>query len=154
MFSPRRYSPVIVIALIALAAAAAAHEGATGVAKERMDLMGDISQRLKSVAKRLNANRDLPAIAADADHIAQVAPGIPNLFPPGSDKGITDAKPAIWQHWDEFVGDQKKLVEETQKLSSLASSGDARAIADQYRTVAKTCIACHDAFRRGRADRL
>jgi cytochrome c556 len=154
MFSPHRYPSIVVVVLIALVTTAGAHEGATGVAKDRMDLMGDISQRLKSIAKRLNANRDLPAIAADADHIAEIAPRIPDLFPAGSDKGITDAKPAIWQHWDEFVGDQKKLIEETRKLSSMAASGDARAIADQYRTVAKSCIACHDTFRRGRADRL
>jgi cytochrome c556 len=153
MFSPQRY-PAVVVVFTALATAAIAHEGATGVAKERMDLMGEMSQSLKSISKRLNANRDLPAIAGDADRIAQAAPGIPNLFPPGSGKGITDAKPVIWQQWDEFVGDQKKLVEETKKLSSLAASGDARAIADQYRTVAKACVACHDTFRRGRADRL
>lgn len=140
--------------LAVLAAPVVAHEGATGVAKDRMDLMGDMSQHLKNIAKRLSANRDLTAIAADADHIVDVAPHIPDLFPPGSDKGITDAKPAIWQRWDEFVGDQKKLGEEAKKLSSLAASGDPRALADQYRAVTKACVACHDAFRRGRADKL
>ena len=139
---------------LAFAASGVAHEGATGVAKDRMDLMGDMSQHLKSIAKRLNANRDLAAIAADADHIAEVAPRIPDLFPPGSDKGITDAKPAIWKQWEEFVGDEKKLDAEVKKLSSLAASGDPRALADQYRAVTKACVACHDSFRRGRADKL
>jgi cytochrome c556 len=122
--------------LIVLAASGLAHEGATGV------------------AKRLNANRDLAGIAGDADHISDVVSRISPLFPPGSDKGITDAKPAIWQQWDEFVGDERKLGDEAKKLSSLAASGDTRALADQYRTVAKACIACHDSFRRGRADKL
>ena len=140
--------------LLAFAASGLAHEGATGIAKDRMDLMSDMSQHLKNVAKRLNANRDLAAIAGDADHIARVASRIPDLFPPGSDKGITDAKPAIWQQWDEFVGDQKKLDDEAKKLSALATSGDPRALADQYRAVTKACVACHDSFRRGRADKL
>jgi cytochrome c556 len=65
-----------------------------------------------------------------------------------------NAKPAIWDHWNEFLADTNKLREETMKLAALASSGDARAISDQYRTVAKACIACHDSFRRGRADKL
>jgi cytochrome c556 len=140
--------------LIVLAASGLAHEGATGVAKDRMDLMGDMSKSLKNIAKRLNANRDLAGIAGDADHISDVVSRISPLFPPGSDKGITDAKPAIWQQWDEFVGDERKLGDEAKKLSSLAASGDTRALADQYRTVAKACIACHDSFRRGRADKL
>lgn len=133
---------------------AIAHEGATGVAKDRMDLMGEISKSLKNISRHLSANRDLAGIATDADHINEIAPRIPALFPEGSDKGITDAKPAIWQNWNEFLADVKKLGEESSKLATVASSGDARAISDQYRTVAKACIACHDSFRRGRADKL
>jgi len=140
--------------LLVLAATSLAHEGATGVAKDRMDLMGDMSKRLKDISRRLSANRDLAAIASDAKAINEIAPRIPPLFPQGSDKGITDAKPAIWDHWNEFLADTNKLREETTKLAALASSGDARAISDQYRTVAKACIACHDSFRRGKADKL
>lgn len=140
--------------LVVFAVSGLAHEGATGVAKDRMDLMGDMSQSMKSISKRLRANRDLPAIAADADRISKDSPRISGLFPPGSDKGITDAKPAIWQKWDEFGGNAKKLGEETAKLSSIAASGNASAISDQYRTVTKVCIGCHDTFRRGRADKL
>ena len=145
---------VVCTTSILLVSASVAHEGATGVAKDRMDLMGDMSQGMKSISKRLRGNRDLAAIAADADRISKDSPRTSGLFPPGSDKGITDAKPVIWQKWDEFVGHAKKLGEETAKLSSVAASGDARAINDQYRTVTKVCIACHDTFRRGRADRL
>lgn len=140
--------------LLAPSSSGVAHEGATGVAKDRMDLMGDMSQSMKSISKRLRTNRDLAAIAADADRISKDSPRISGLFPPGSDKGITDAKPVIWQKWDEFVGNAKKLGEETAKLSTVAASGDARAINDQYRTVTKVCIGCHDTFRRGRADKL
>jgi len=140
--------------LLALTATTLAHEGATGVAKERMDLMGDMSQHMKEISKRLNANRDLKAIAVDADHITQVAPHIPDLFPKGSDNGITDAKPVIWEQWAEFLADVKKLSDESAALASVASSGDPKAISNQYRTLAKACIACHDTYRRGRADRL
>jgi cytochrome c556 len=140
--------------LLALGATGLAHEGATGVAKDRMDLMGDMSKRLKDISRRLSANRDLSAIAADAKAIDDIAPRIPSLFPQGSDKGITDAKPAIWEHWNDFLADTNKLREETGKLATLASSGDARALSEQYRSVAKACIACHDSFRRGRADKL
>ncbi|MGB8083489.1 MAG: hypothetical protein WCF83_23880, partial [Pseudolabrys sp.] len=54
---------------IALSCSALAHEGhehATGVVRERMELMTDMGQRLLAISKRLRANKDLGKIAGDA----------------------------------------------------------------------------------------
>ena len=42
------------------------HEHATGVVRERMELMTDMGERLLAISKRLRANKELDRIAADA----------------------------------------------------------------------------------------
>ena len=131
-----------------------AHEGATGPAKERMDLMGDMSKAMKDIYKHVSGNRDLPAIAELAGRIHADAPKIPDLFPVGSGTGITDAKPEIWKSWDDFQAKVQKLEDESAALTSIAASGDPKAIGAQYTEVIHACTGCHTDYRRGRADKL
>ena len=61
---------------IALSCSALAHEGhehATGVVRERMELMTDMGQRLLAISKRLRANKDLESITNDARAIRELA---------------------------------------------------------------------------------
>lgn len=104
---------------IALSCAAFAHEGhehATGVVRERMELMTDMGQRLLAISKRLRANKDLDRIAPDARAIQQLAGKITAEFPPGSTQFPTAAKPMIWQQWDDFTEKAKKLETEVAKI--------------------------------------
>ena len=62
--------------VIALSWAALAHEGhehATGVVRERMELMTDMGKRLLAISKRLRANKELDRIAPDARAIHELA---------------------------------------------------------------------------------
>ena len=91
---------------ISLSCSALAHEGhehATGVVRERMELMTDMGQRLLAISKRLRANRDLDKISGDARAIHEMAGKIAAEFPPGSMQPPTAAKPMIWQQWDDFT---------------------------------------------------
>lgn len=145
---------LIVIGIVAACAAAtSAHEGATGVAKERMDLMGSMSKDMKDIQKRVSGNRDLVAIADVAGRIRAAAPKIPSLFREGSGTGITDAKPEIWKNWDDFKAKVQKLEDESGKLASVAASGDPKAIGTQFTALIHACTSCHGDFRRGKADR-
>jgi cytochrome c556 len=147
------YPLAVAVALMAVAGATLAHEGATGVAKERMDLMGSMSKDMQDIAKHVNANRDLPAIAGLAARIGETARKISGFFPEGSGTGITDAKPEIWQYWDRFQGKVQKLQEQSGALASAASSGDPQSIGAQFTAVIRACTSCHTDFRRGKADR-
>src|SRR6478736_8295224 len=94
----------VTIALCALAIAAAclpsaAHDHATGVVKERMDMMEVMAKRLKAIRERIDGKRDLAAIKTDAEAIAAQAPHLVHLFPPGSTPRPTDANAAIWKNW-------------------------------------------------------
>lgn len=147
------FSAIAVTALVTVAAVSNAHEGATGVAKDRMDLMQGMSKDMKEIARRVNANRDLAAIGVIAKHIHDSAPQIVGLFPVGSGTGITDAKPEIWRDWKGFEGKARMLETESAALAATASSGDPKVIGAQFTALIRACTGCHTDFRRGKADR-
>ena len=150
----RMISCVMISGLIlAIAAGTSAHEGATGVAKDRMDLMQAMSKDMKEIARRVNANRDLAAIAAIAQRIHDRAPQIAGLFPEGSGAGVTDAKPDIWRNWSAFEAGTQKLGAESAALAAVAPAADPRAVGKQFTALIHSCTGCHTDFRRGRADR-
>jgi ABC transporter substrate binding protein len=65
--------------------AALAHEGhehATGVVRERMELMTDMGKRLLAMSKRLRANKELDRIGPDARAVHELARKITEEFTP------------------------------------------------------------------------
>jgi cytochrome c556 len=139
------------IALCALAIAAAclpsaAHDHATGVVKERMDMMEVMAKRLKAIRERIDGKRDLAAIKADAESIAAHAPHLVHLFPPGSTQKPTDARAAIWQNWNDFERKATALEVESKKLVN-TSADDLAALSTQARAVTEACGACHEKYR-------
>jgi cytochrome c556 len=124
----------------------AAHDHATGVVKERMDMMEVMGKRLKAIRDRVDSKRDLAAIKADAEAIASHAPHVVHLFPPGSTQKPTDARAAIWQNWPDFERKATALEAESRKLMS-ASPDDLSGLNAQVRAVSQTCRACHETYR-------
>lgn len=147
------FSFTAIAALVAVATMAVAHEGATGIAKERMDLMEAMSKDMKEISRRVNANRDLAAIGPIAQRIHDRAPQIAGLFPEGSGTGVTDAKSEIWRNWTAFEAGTQKLAAESAALAALGSAADPRAVGTQFTALIRACTGCHTDFRRGRADR-
>jgi cytochrome c556 len=140
---------------VALSCVAAAHEGhehATGVVRERMELMTDMGQRLLAISKLLRANKGLDRIPTDARAMNELVEKITAEFPPGSTQFPTAAKPVVWQQWDDFVTKTKKLQTELEKLSTV-SPADADALRGQFRAVALACDGCHDTYRVPKSDR-
>jgi cytochrome c556 len=134
---------------IALSCAALAHEGhehATGVVRERMELMTDMGKRLLAISKRLRANKELDRLAPDVRTIHELAVKITAEFPPGSTQSPTAAKPVIWQQWSDFAEKAKKLATELEKLST-TSPADGDALRKQFRAVAYACDGCHETYR-------
>ena len=132
---------------ISAAAVAFAHEGAVGIAKERMDAMENMDDVAKAVARKISNNRNLASITGDAVKIRATLEKIPTLFPEGSGTGVTMAKPEIWRNWDAFRARAAKAVEESDKLAATASGGDPKAIRTQFMALERACTACHNEFR-------
>ena len=108
-------------ALCALAIAAAclpsaAHDHATGVVKERMEMMEAMAKRMKAIRERIDGKRDLAAVRTEAEAIASSAPHIVHLFPKGSTQRPTDAKATIWQNWPDFERRAAALEAESKSL--------------------------------------
>jgi cytochrome c556 len=138
---------VLAAAIALLPPQSPAHEGATGVVKERMDAMTQAGKAMKDAGEHIRAGHDLSAIKQDAQAIATVAAGIGRQFPAGSDQHPTDAKPEIWTHWDDFAARADTLERESAVLEKLADTGDAGAVGRQFHTVGRICADCHDLYR-------
>lgn len=139
----------IAILTAAIVSAALAHEGhdhATGVVRERMELMTDMGKRLLATSKRLRANKELESVTSDAHAILELASRVPTLFPPGSTQAPTAAKPAVWQEWEDFAAKAKNLEKESEKLMN-TSTKNGEALRAQFRAVGFACDSCHEKYR-------
>jgi cytochrome c556 len=143
----KRISALAALLIATSAGLALAHEGAVGIAKERMDAMERMDDIAKAVARKISNNRNLASIADDAAKIRATLDKVPTLFPEGSGTGVTMAKPEIWQSWDQFRARAAKAGEEADKLSAMASGGDPKAIRTQFMALERACTACHNDFR-------
>ncbi|RWU11698.1 cytochrome c [Pseudidiomarina gelatinasegens] len=59
----------------------------------------------------------------------------------------TDALPAIWDSWDDFVERADQLQKDARALQQAAASGDESAIRGAFLTAAKNCKGCHDQYK-------
>src|SRR3989304_2910913 len=89
----------------AFATLALAHEGATGVVKERMDLMKRQQKDMKLIGDMAKGKTtfDATKAAEAARDIDVTAKKIQDLFPEGSSGGKSEALDAIWKEWDRFT---------------------------------------------------
>lgn len=128
-----------------------AHGGATGIVKERMDAMTEISRNVKLVGEMIKGSTayDSTEIARAGEAIAAHAgDAITGLFPEGSLKAPSEASPAIWKDWPEFSRYADNLQTSARALQGLAEQGaDRKAVAGAFGKVAATCKACHESFR-------
>ena len=108
----------------------AAHTGALGdMIKGKTDYdAGEASYRAESMA-------------------ALAKMGLEGFEYPGSNKGETKAKPAVWSDMDGFKAKMAKFESDTAALASAAQSGDQGAVKAAFVTAAKNCKACHSDYK-------
>ena len=145
---------VVLIASFALGEVfdAGAHEGATGIVKERMESMKSISRAGKVLSDMAKGKRDFDPQNARtlALKIRDHALRIPELFPrtqhsrTGSE---TEASPVIWKRWPEFEELAQQLADASGDLANVAEQSEAAEFQDHFTTVAKSCRTCHKSFR-------
>ena len=143
---PGRKLLAAMLASAAIALPARSHVGATGVVKERMEVMEALGRQMKAINARIRRKMEAAAIKKDAAAIATSAAHIPHLYPAGSAHGPTEAKATIWQNFADFERKAKALEEESNKLAA-TDAEDFRALELQARAVSRTCSACHESYR-------
>ena len=146
---------IIFLAIVALHAVVLAgsllwahqgHEHATGVVKERMELMESMAKAQKAITQRLRQNRELELIKVEARSIRELSEKIPSLFPPGSREHPTAAKEAVWQKWSDFEAKARATQAESEKLSA-TDTRDINALTAQARALSQSCGTCHELYR-------
>jgi len=106
-----------------------------------------MSGHMEMIKKTLESKGDLSVVAERSQDMVSFYQGFPAMFPPGSDKGDTHARPAVWSDRADFEAASARMVEAATKLHQAAASGDAGATATAFREAGGTCGACHREFR-------
>jgi len=102
---------------------------------------------VEAIKKTLESKGDLSVVAERSQDMVTFFQGFPALFPAGSDKGDTHARPEIWSKQPEFAAAATRMVAAATKLNETAKAGDADATAAAFREAGGTCGACHRQFR-------
>lgn len=136
-------------AFVSAASLTWAHGGATGIVKERMELMMVIGKNMKGIAAMVKGEVafDAKTVEKSAMVISDHAMKINGMFPKGSLDKPTEALPAIWEDWERFSKLSDNLVSEAKTLAEAAASGEKRAVMVQFAKTGKVCSACHTDFR-------
>lgn len=143
---------MIVVAVttgVVCGANATAHEKATGVVKERMEVMKSIGKAMKglSAMAKGEATYDAAEVKTLATTIQTKSAEVPKLFPEGSLQPVSEALPAIWQDWPKFEKLSKQLGETSGAVADAAEGGRG-AMVPAFANLAKNCNACHTDFRK------
>jgi cytochrome c556 len=136
------------VLLIVLRSFALAREGATGVVKERMDLMKDQQKQMKLIGDMAKGKTrfDAAKAGAAAKELGTTTKKIPELFPEGSGGHPSEALNAVWEEWDRFTGNAHDAEKAADTLAAaLAASGQDWKAA--FKTMTDTCKSCHESFR-------
>ncbi len=105
---------------------AMAHGNASGVVKERMELMEEMKESMKSMSDIFSGKRDYDAqIIKKAARVIERNAGeaLTRLFPEGSLHGPSEAKPEIWQEWGRFEDQAALLKRYSTALGKAADNG-------------------------------
>lgn len=129
-----------------------AHQGATGVVKQRMDAMEVMAKSMKTVGGMLKGESgyDARKAAASAQAIgARSGTAMTKLFPKGSLHPPTEAKPEIWQDWSAFEQAARELGAAAEDLEAAAIAGKdmPEPMRAAFRRLGETCASCHEKFR-------
>lgn len=88
-------------------------------------------------------------LAAENAAIVETMSKLPwAAFGAGTEKGETRAKPEIWSDAAGFKKASDDLMAATAQLNTAAKTGNLDALKTAFGGAAKTCKACHDAYRK------
>ena len=133
-----------------LVASIYAHDGATGIVKERMESMKSIASAIKTIAKTSKQGSEfkLDAVITAASVVVEHASKVSGQFLPDTYNPPSEALPIINERFEEFDALARKLE---QSAKTLLESADGQAgfssIKEPFAIMTSTCKSCHQQFR-------
>ena len=128
-----------------------AHEGATGVVKERMDYMKTLGDNTGAIGAMFKgeAPYDLQAVQEHAGVLAGEAPRLTELFPEGSNEAPSETLPVTWEQWEDFQAKAADFQAASTALQETAGSGVEQAeVRAAFVRMGRTCGGCHEVYRK------
>ncbi len=123
-----------------------AHEGATGIIKERMDKFKMSKSLMRKINKGLQ-NDDFVIIEKSAQTLLSWSKEMSNYFPEGSDTPPSEASSDIWLDPEGFKIAIKNFESASLELIAQSQIKDFDKTVNSFRDLAKTCKGCHQKFR-------
>ena len=126
-------SAIFLLCLCAAIPLAAAHEGATGIVKERMMAMDGVGKAMKEIKAMLRGQKayDAQSLAVLARRIRdQSGTALTRLFPEDSLRHPSKASPEVWQRWELFESLARDLGTSAEALAVAAEEPDDKAQPD------------------------
>lgn len=126
------------------------HNGATGIVKERMEVMEALGNAIKSLVAMLKrqAQFNQDSVKATANKMAAHGTKIKAQFPAGSDHKPTRALPAVWKNRADFDKLADQLTQAAKALEKSAGAAkSAKNLAPHIIAIGKTCKSCHEKYR-------
>lgn len=134
--------------------ASVAHQGATGIVKERMDAMSDMSERTKLIGNMFKGEKELDRsyIRQASESFASHAEELFIQFPDTHESRVgsnTEALPSIWDDWDGFEEQINQFIAVNGDLqTALDDQVSDKRLRKAFLTVARSCKSCHKTYRR------
>ena len=138
--------PGLIAAFLFIAVQAAAHQGATGIVKERMDAFKASQQQLKSIIAAAKAD-EFEKVEKLAGLLAEWGRAMPEYFPADSNYPPSEAAPAIWQDFAGFSAAADRFTQSSIQLETASEAKDKSAIFTTIKAVAASCKSCHSNYR-------
>ena len=135
-----------VFILISWSSISLAHDGATGIIKERMERFKENKEGMKMI--KGNLAKDTTVIAHKASEIETWANEMADFFPEGSNQAPSEALSAIWTNFEDFKAKAVANAKAASDLKTLAQSGaDESALIKGFKVLGKTCKDCHNDYK-------
>ncbi len=145
----KRLAFAIALVAVAVMIPGGAHEGATGIVKERMYIMKGIKDDRGEMREMVRGEQRYTKgkFMERVQTVKAVSADIPALFPAGSTQKPSEALPAIWDNWDDFTARSNRFHELVLSLETAVEGGDRNLVKSSFRDLARTCKGCHDDYK-------
>lgn len=138
---------IIAVLIAMFSVNVAAHSGATGIVKDRMDRFGESRNNMKAIYGLLKAEK-LDEIVVHVDAIHQWSLEMADYFPEGSNAAPSEALDMIWQKPEAFSAAIADHQQAASMLKDAALAGDMSAANAAFKTLGGTCSSCHRQFKK------
>ncbi len=139
---------LLILTFITISSVALAHSGVKDKnVKERMMVMKEMADTTKIIGQMLKGKKSFDANEAKLalERLSSLSLKTPKVFTINASDPKSEAKPAIWDEFDEFTRLSKDLAETSILLArSIDSIDDLR---PALRGVSSGCKACHSRYR-------